>query len=139
MGYDWDQGSLWLTFSYSAGEVKLESKQVVPAVAAPSDDTSGFAGQSGFWCELRDKGGQTLYRLVTDSPLARSVEVPAADAQKMERVAVDNASGSFRMLVPNLSAAATLALVSSPLDPAHAGDAAVDIFTLDLTGEGNIA
>ena len=105
-------------------------------MAAPSDDTEGFGGQCGFWCELRDKDGQTLYRLVTANPLSPSVEAPSTDVTKMERVAVENASGSFRLLVPNLGAAVTLALVSSPLDPAHSGDAAADIFTLDLTAGG---
>jgi hypothetical protein len=126
--------ALRLGFTYQGGRVRLSSRQRVEVTTPPSDPTTGYGGESGFWYELRDADGRVLYRRVAESPIRFTVEVPVDDdlgASELARVPVPEPEGVFTLLVPDLEEARTLALVSSPLDPSVT-DAATDLATFDL-------
>jgi hypothetical protein len=134
-----DGQALRLTFTYQGTSVQLASKQSVDMMAPPSDPISDFTGQAGFWYELRDSSSNPLYRRVMQNPIQFDMEAPADDPNNdsgLQRVAVQNPSGMFTLVVPRLDQAQTLALVSSPLDPESLADQATDLATFDLSDGG---
>jgi len=72
-------GAVRLIFEYDGENVRLVSRQHVDMAPPPSDALDGFAGQKGFWAELRGADGGLLYRQVMHDPIRRDVEVFSDD------------------------------------------------------------
>jgi hypothetical protein len=126
-----------LTFAYEGEEIRLVERQSIEKRVRASDPIleKGEAGRySGFWIELRDAEGQTLYRRVLHDPIQTSVEVPSDDPnQSFSRHTVENPRGTFFVILPDLDRADRLVVFSSPPDPEFKGRAgAREIARLDL-------
>ena len=116
--------ALRLRFTYEGDEVRLVRRQPVETITSPTDALSGYEGQQGFWVEVRSGQDEVLYRQVRDDPLRHDVEVFSPDpAQSVFRIPVENPSGTFSVLVPDLDEADHVALISSAA-PDMAPDAA---------------
>jgi hypothetical protein len=106
--------ALRLRFTYEGDEVRLVRRQPVETITSPTDALSGYEGQQGFWVEVRSGQDEVLYRQVRDDPLRHDVEVFSPDpAQSVFRIPVENPSGTFSVLVPDLDEADHVALISS--------------------------
>lgn len=114
-----------LTFTYEGEKISLVDRQPLEKRVRPSDPIlkEGEAGRySGFWIELRDGYGNTLYRHVMHDPLQMSVEVPADDPnQSFTRHRVKNPTGTFSVILPDLEPATSLVIFNSPPDPDEKG------------------
>jgi hypothetical protein len=109
-----------LTFTYEGDEVRLASRQPVEMIAPPGDELSGR--EQGFWIEVRDGKDDTLHRLVMEDPLSRDVEVFSPDPERsVYRAPVEEPSGIFVVVVPDLEEADHVALMSSGAPGAAGG------------------
>jgi hypothetical protein len=126
-----------LTFEYRGSEVRLTSTNSVEMLAPPSDPTEGYAGQSGFWVELRDAGDKVAYRRLMRHPIEVEWEAPTGDPENpFTRARADQVQGVFTVLVPDLAHARGLRLLGSP--PDSPASAAAEMFRATLTvGNGN--
>jgi hypothetical protein len=127
--------ALRLTFEFEGEEIRLVNRQELQKRTAPSDPVEARANRnrSGFWIELQGARNRTLYRLVMDSPIERSVEVPTGNReQPYRRHTVAHREGMFFAIVPDLPEAETVAIYSSPTDPAAAAERAREIARFDL-------
>jgi hypothetical protein len=113
------QPALRFLFEYQGTDVRLISKQQLRMLVPPSDPIEGYEGQSGFWFELRDNAGSTLYRRIVRNPIQHHVEVHSQPDEPMSRRVLENPKGVFTVLVPDLPQADRLALVSSPFTKAY--------------------
>jgi hypothetical protein len=132
-----EQPALRLTFAYQGATIQLVGREELTKVPLPSDPLEGFAGQSGFWAELRDAAGTLLYRQVLHRPVAFHAEFVSDDpatAGFPQRVAIPSPAGQFVVLVPAPAAATTLVLVSSPLTHDAPATPAVPVATFDIRG-----
>lgn len=103
-----------LIFSYDGGNVKLISEEPVEMTVPPSDPVHDFAGQKGFWAELKDQQDQTLYRRVLHNPMRPDVEVFSNDPQQsVTRQAVADPKGVFVVVLPDADAGHEVTLSSS--------------------------
>jgi hypothetical protein len=111
-GRDGTPRAVRLTFTYEGDEVRLVNQRSLEMIAPPTDELSGQ--EQGFWVEVRDDRDETLHRLVMQDPLRRDVEVfsPGAE-QSVYRVPVEESSGIFVVVVPDLEEADHVALMSS--------------------------
>ena len=108
------QRAVRLTFTYEGDELDLVSQQPVEMIVPPTDALSGYEGEQGFWVEVRSRQGEALHRRVMDDPLRQDVEVFSPDSDEtMFRVPIENPSGIFTVLVPDLDEADHVALLSS--------------------------
>jgi hypothetical protein len=107
-----------LFFAYEGDQIELVAQERVamptfPSAPVEEDWTTRF---SGFWYELQDAEGRTLYRRATESPLQATVEVPTGDpAQPFTRQQRDHPQGHFVLVVPETEAAESVALFGGPL------------------------
>lgn len=101
-----------LTFGYRDDEVWLAGTQRVDTVAPLSAPLHDLGERSGFWCELRDAGGQAVYRQVLRDPRHPTDEVAGA-----RHVPSTATSGVFTVLVPD-GAAEVVLLQRRSADPA---------------------
>lgn len=126
--------TLRLTFSYEGSDVRLVSLQSVEMVPLPSDPVYAQEPRTGFWYEVRDTKGRTLYRRATQNPIKFAAEVRSDDPERpLMWQKVSEPKGSFVLLMPDLKEAQTLVLFSSPLDPEKAAGLANEIARFDLT------
>lgn len=103
-----------LTFTFEGDEVRLVSRQPVEMIAPPTDKLDGYEHEQGFWLEVRTGQDETLHRQVMQDPLRYDVEVFSPDPeQSVFRIPVGERSGSFTVVVPDLSEADHVALLSS--------------------------
>jgi hypothetical protein len=123
--------ALRLTFSYSSKDIHLDEIQPLEEMASPPTDPIQHGPEAGFWYELRDAKNATLYRQVVDNPMRHEVEVYTEGAP-INRLPKENHAGSFTLLAPSLEGVTTIALFSSPLDPATFGAAAIEIARFSL-------
>jgi hypothetical protein len=63
------QTALRLTFAYSGDSIRLVASRAVNMRVPPSDPVDGYQGQAGFWVELRDSTGTTIYRRIMHDPI----------------------------------------------------------------------
>jgi hypothetical protein len=113
------------TFGYRGDEVWVLDVRRVETVAPLSGELGvALAGRSGFWCELRDAAGNTVYRQVLRDPRHGSDEVPG----RQRHVPNELPAGAFTVVVPDDVDGRTLALVQR-----RSGDAEpVDVLTAAL-------
>jgi hypothetical protein len=94
--------TLRLTFLYENGSFRLLDRQEVDMVAPESESTEAEDEQAGFWFELYDDQGRTLYRQTMEDPTDPTVEVPSDDPERpFMRVPV-RAPRRFVVLVPEI-------------------------------------
>ena len=109
--------SLRLTFSYEGSDVRLVSKQNIEMLSPPSDPIRAQEEQAGFWYELRDAEGRTLYRRVIQNPIKFAFEVRSDPERPLAWQKMSEPRGDFVLLMPELEQGKTLVLFSSPLEP----------------------
>lgn len=168
--------TLKLTFAYEGGDIQLRSRQLLRKRPPPSDALLPSAPsdarpaakrwwelwnraaphrsteRAGFWVELQDASGRSLYRQVMHTPIKSHVELFSRDhrapitrkpyvevfakdpSRVVERGNVRVAKGTFFVLVREIPQASTVVLFSSPLDPREAGRPARPIKRFDLRG-----
>jgi hypothetical protein len=103
--------TLRLTFRYQDDQIKLlnveREEMIAPAaVGAPPQDA-----QAGYWVEVRDSAGELLYYRPLHDPLRRDIEVFGDEpGDPIYRVDNPRRSGTFEVLVPDLSRAARFSL-----------------------------
>jgi len=129
------RGSLRILIEYEASRVTMVAVEPVATIAPPADTDPVKEGASGFWYELRDENGRTLYRRVIRNPITIAHEVRTGEpdrpfAWKQAR----EVRGEFHLLVPDLALATTLVLFSSPLEPARAAEPAKELSRFKLSG-----
>ena len=132
--------ALRLTFSYSPKGIHLDEIQPLEGMRLPPTDPIQHGPEAGFWYELRDAKNAALYRQVVDNPMRHEAEVYTEGAP-IERLTKEDHADSFTLLAPSLEGVTTIALFSSPLDPANFGAAAKEIarFSLVNPGETNLS
>jgi hypothetical protein len=132
--------ALRLTFSYSRKGIHLDEIRPVEGMPLPPTDPIQHGPEAGFWYELRDAKNTTLYRQVVHNPMPHEAEVYTEGAP-IGRQTRQDGSDSFTLLVPSLEGVTTIALFSSPLNPANFGAAAEEIarFSLVDPGEANLS
>lgn len=121
--------ALRLIFSYSGQDVRLVGRQRVEMTAPPSDPLARQGERlSGFWYELRDADKATLYRRVVSNPIPSSAEVLTGDPRRpvARREVSGDIQGVFVLLCPEIEAARTVALFSSPTEASGLRLAAAD-------------
>ncbi len=133
--------TLRLTFSYEGSTVRLVSRQSVEMITPPASPYPIREGQTGFWYELRERGGKVLYQRAVHNPIHFDVEIFSDDPQQpMSRQKVDNPSGIFVLFVPDIPEGYNVVLFSSPLTQEEATKPAQELarFTVaqEPKGEG---
>lgn len=127
--------ALRLTFSYSPNGIHLDEIQPLEGMPLPPTDPIQHGPEAGFWYELRDAKNATLYRQVVDNPIRHEAEVYTKGAP-IDRLTKEDHADTFTLLVPSLEGVTTIALFSSPLDPADFGAAAKEIARFSLVDHG---
>src|SRR5689334_23397426 len=105
--------ALRLTFTYDGDSVQLASGRAVEMKVPPSDPVEGYQGQAGFWAELRDAEGTTIYRRVLHDPMPVYLEVHSPDAQAT-RASVGSQTGIFEIVIPSPPPGSRLVLFRTP-------------------------
>jgi hypothetical protein len=108
--------ALRLLFSYDGDSVRLVSGRTVEMTVPPSDPVDGYQGQAGFWAELRDASGTTLFRRVLHdpTPVYREVHSPRAPAT---RTPARNQTGVFEVVLPSPPPGSRVVLFRTPQPP----------------------
>jgi hypothetical protein len=129
-------GAFRLVFEYEGEDVRLISQSRIEKALPPGDPSAGRSGFQGTWSELRDSSGATLDRRVLVNALPPDMEVfPEQLGEEIRREPLERRAGVFTLLVPELSGADHVAVLSNA--PAEAGDGAatgpVELIRVDLT------
>lgn len=126
-------GSLRIFFEYEGNNVNMVKMERVAATPPPADPDPVKEGEAGFWYELQDAEGKTLYRRVTQNPIKFAFEVTTGEPDRpLAWKQASEVRGSFPLLVPDLEQATTMVLFSSPLEPARAGEPAKELSRFSL-------
>ncbi len=108
-------GAWRVTFEYDAAGVRIVAQQRVTMVAPPDDAELVERGDAGYWVEVRDANGETLYRQVLSTPLRHEYEVFSPDpAEGIRRVAAEDPAGVFQAVVPDVEGAHEIVLRGRP-------------------------
>lgn len=126
------EGALRLTFSYDRQGIHLEEIQPLEGMPTPPTDPIEHGPEAGFWYELRDAGGVTLYRQVMDNPMSGMAEVYTEGAP-IDRQTIEDYADSFTLLVPSLEGATFIALFSSRVGSESFGAAAEKVAGFSLS------
>jgi len=103
-----------VTFEYGASGVRIVAQQRLVMVAPPDDAELVARGDAGYWVEVRDADGETLYRQVLATPLRHEHEVFSPDpAAGIQRVPAEPA-GVFQTVVPDIEGAHEIVLRGRP-------------------------
>lgn len=125
--------TLRLTFSYEQSSVQLTDIQRVAMTPPPADPLQAPKGAAGFWVEVRDAAARPLYRRVTQNPIRFAAEFPTDESDRpLAWGDLDEPRGVFVLVVPDLPAAQTVLLFSSPLGPEGSGKPASELVRFDL-------
>lgn len=131
------RGAYRLTFEYHGDDVRLVHRTRVDMLAPLGEPGPLPKGASGFWIELRDRGGAPLFQRVVAQPVRFEDEVfNAKRGDPIERRPISDPRGTFSLLVPDLPEAESFALVSSPPDPLRSGEPALDVVHEALRSDG---
>jgi hypothetical protein len=110
--------TLRLKFAYEDGSVRLLSRQKVDMVVPASEPTEAEGARAGFWFELRDAGGRTLYRRTMQDPTDPTVEVRSGDPERpFMRVPAGALRREFVVLVPEIGERPNLVFFGRPVPP----------------------
>lgn len=96
--------SAWrVTFEYEGGETRVVAQQRVQMLAPPDDAELLARGTAGYWVEVRDSEGRTLYRQVLHTPIRDEHEVFSPEPGVSPRhVTAVEPKGVFQVVVPDL-------------------------------------
>jgi hypothetical protein len=123
--------TLRLFVAYSGADLRLLDRQSVEMVPPPGDDV--VERRSGFWLELRDGEGRTVYSRVTQNPIRASAELLTDDRERpVARAELAEVKGEFVLHVPDLPEAQVRVFMSSPAGPAGLVEPASEVARLDL-------
>jgi hypothetical protein len=129
------RSAIRLTFAYDGPEVRLVDRQHVETIVPPGEPEPIPDGASGFWIEVRDKGGGALYQRSLHQPVRMEAEVfPEHHDQLPYYVPRSSPTGAFAIVVPDLPEAERAALHSSPPHPERAHEAAAEVLEVPLRG-----
>jgi hypothetical protein len=127
------RSTIRMLFSYKGEKIELVDQRRVAMIAPGPTLPIPERGQSGFWFEVRDSEGRTLYVKGMFKPVRFEVEVFPEDPKESpywRRIA--NPRGFFELLVPDIPQAEEVVLFSSPFDPERAGEPAEEIARYSL-------
>ena len=129
------RSAIRLTFAYDGDDVRLVDRAPVETIVPPGEPEPVAEGATGFWVELRDKAGRTLYRHPFEQPVRLEAEVFPEDQEDLpQHVARTSPRGAFVIVVPDLAEAERAALWSSPPHPERAHEAASKLLEVPLRG-----
>ncbi len=77
----------------------------VAMLAPASQRLTPNPDERGWWVELRDFDGRTVYRHAVEQPWPGDLEAPAADGERLSRVASPGPPGVFSVVVPDIETA----------------------------------
>jgi hypothetical protein len=125
--------TLRLLVAYDGTDLRLLDRQSVEMIPPPSDDA--LTGQrSGFWLELQDDKGETLYSRVTQNPMRFSAELLTDDPERpVARADLSEVRGEFVVHVPDVPEGRALVFMSTPAGQAALREAASEVARLELT------
>jgi len=104
-----------VTFEYEGEHVRIAAIQRVVMVAAPDDTESLARGRAGYWVEVRDTHGRSIYQQVLAKPIQQDYEVFSPDPSERPRhVAATDVRGVFQAVVPDLPDALEVVLYGRP-------------------------
>jgi hypothetical protein len=106
--------ALRLTFPYEGDSVRLAAGRVVAMKAPLSDPVDGYQGQAGFWVEVRDRAGTTIYRWIMHDPMPVYHEVHAQPGSPSTHTPVRSSSGVFEVVVPVSPPGSVVVLFGTP-------------------------
>jgi hypothetical protein len=140
--------SLRLTFSYKGSDVKLVKRERVRMIPLPSDPIYYQKNQTGFWYELQDDDGRTLYRRIINNPIQFYEEIFLGNEKRssneerssITRQRIDNPQGIFILLPPYIQGARHIVLFSSPSEQEFTSKPAEEIgrFNLELESKRRV-
>jgi len=105
--------ALRLTFAYKDDVVQLVSTNEVNMIV-PKGDAPTRGPEQGFWAELHDASGRSLFRRVLHRPIPVDTEVfTEVPDRNIARVPGAPSDGMFSIVVPNDPNAAAVVLFSS--------------------------
>lgn len=108
------QYSRRLYFSYEGEKISLLSHKRLKMIPLPSHPIPSDSRQSGFWYELKDKKGKTLYRRVTKNPLPFEIEIHTGDRkQPLKWQKNKKTKGEFILLIPDIEDAHEIVLMGT--------------------------
>lgn len=104
-------------------------RMIAPAPTAPPPEGE----RTGYWFELHDASGRTIFHRALHDPIRADVEVFADDrSESIVRVASTAAQGEFELLVPDLPAARTFTLFGPPTGEQLRGTASKPLLRIAL-------
>ncbi|HYC91038.1 MAG TPA: hypothetical protein VEO54_17605 [Thermoanaerobaculia bacterium] len=113
---------LRVTFAVRGGEVRLESAERLEMILPPPVGERPRKGRNGgYWMEVLDQAGNSLFHHLLDYPLRNSAELYSPN--HIERVFGEPMDGHFEILVPDDPRARELVLIGIPphVQPDHGG------------------
>lgn len=108
--------TLRLTFTYENGSVRESSpRQEVDMVAPASEPIETEEERAGFWFEVQDGRGRTLYRRTIQDPSDPTVEVRSGDPERpLMRAPAGALPREFVVLVPEIGERPDLVFFGRP-------------------------
>jgi hypothetical protein len=108
-------GALRVTLRVDGEQMKIIDQKPVAMLVPASDELQIDTPQSGFWYELQDGEGHTLYRrLTSDDPTSKYVEVPTGDPeQPLAYEEVDQPRRIVSIVIPNVPEGRSLVFFAS--------------------------
>jgi hypothetical protein len=103
-----------LTFTYDGDSVRLAEAIVVAMTPPPSDPVDGYQGQTGFWLEVHDPPGKTIYRQIFHDPMPSYREVHAQPGNPSTHGAISEPSGIFQAVIPVPPQGSVIVLFGAP-------------------------
>jgi hypothetical protein len=110
--------ALRLTFEYSRTDVRLVGSQRAEMLAPAGETERIEEGQAGSWVELRDANEQVLYQRTLHKPIRFEMEAVDSESGTMRWYTIDQPTGVFELLVPDIPEAETVSVYASPADAA---------------------
>jgi hypothetical protein len=132
---DEPQRAVRLVFSYAGDEVSLLDRTELETVTAPTEPAPA-AREVGHWVEVRDEGGETLYRRTLHDPIPADVEVFSDEGpESISRQPVERPTGAFTVLVPLPERADHVAVVGTEPAGAARGASPREFIRVDVGSE----
>lgn len=91
-----------LRFEYDGRTFTEVDRRSEAMKVVASDPTLGYEGHSGFWYEVQNAAGDTLYRRITQDPTFPYREVSSPDGT-MKKVSTPEGKRSVEIVVPDIA------------------------------------
>jgi hypothetical protein len=124
-----------LRLSVEGESLRVRSSTRVDTLV-PASDPIDMPGEVGFWVEVHDNEGQTVYRRVLRDYLQDTVELFSEDPNEtIVRRPSARAQGEFVVIVPDIGRGASAAFYGSPSERGRALRRAHEIARIQLDEE----